>query len=198
MRASGSVLVVCTGNVCRSPYIERRLRAELAGTGIEVSSAGTAALVGRDMDPRSKELLQAVGADAERFSARDLTPALVAGADLVLTAAREHRAAAARLHPAALRRAMTLRDIADLLAGVGPADVLAAGGAGTWVAQTTAFAASRRGRVSARQEGVDVTDPIGRPRATFEQMAAEVEDALGPVVRVLRGAPAPGPVGPTR
>ena len=198
MRASGTVLVVCTGNVCRSPYIERRLRAELEGTGIEVSSAGTAALVGRDMDPTSKELLRAAGVDADRFSARDLTPALVAGADLVLAAAREHRAAAARLHPAALRRAMALRDVADLLAGVGPADVVAAGGEGTWVAQVTALAASRRGRVPARQEGVDITDPFGRPRTTFEQMAVEVEAALRPVVTVLRGAPTPGPVGPTR
>ena len=47
---AGSILVVCTGNVCRSPYIERRLRHELAGTGIEVTSAGTRALVGHDMD----------------------------------------------------------------------------------------------------------------------------------------------------
>ena len=188
MSECGSVLVVCTGNVCRSPYIERRLAAELAGTGIEVTSAGTAALVGRDMDPTSKDLLEAAGADAHGFLARDLTPGLIAGADLVLTAAREHRAAAARLHPAALRRAMTLRDLADLLAGVGPEDVVAAGFEGTWVARTAALAASRRGRVAARQDGVDITDPIGRPRATFEQMAAEVEDALRPVVAVLRGA----------
>ena len=87
---------------------------------------------------------------------------------------------------------MTLRDLADLLTGVDAADVAAAGLEGTWVTQTAAFAASRRGRVPARQDGVDITDPIGRPRGVFEQMAAEVEDALRPVVDVLRGGPARG------
>ena len=65
MVSAGSVLVVCTGNVCRSPYIERRLRHELAGTGIEVTSAGTRALVGRDMDAGSRDILQRSGVDAD-------------------------------------------------------------------------------------------------------------------------------------
>lgn len=191
MVTPGSVLVVCTGNVCRSPYIERRLRHELAGTGIEVSSAGTGALVGHDMDPTSRDLLQRAGVDATGFHARDLTTELVAAADLVVTAAREHRGVAARLHPASLRKAMTLRDLADLLEGLTPADVVAAGVAGSWVRQVATVAASRRGVVPARQEGVDITDPIGRPSSAFERMAAEVEDALGPVVALLRGAPGP-------
>ena len=116
------------------------------------------------MDPSSRELLQAAGADADGFHARDLTPALIAGADLVLTAAREHRAAAARLHPAALRRAMTLRDLADLLTGVGAADVAAAGLEGTWVAQTVAFAAVTPG-AGPRSPGRASTSPtrsVGR------------------------------------
>lgn len=187
MDVAGSVLVVCTGNVCRSPYIERRLRHALRSTRIEVSSAGTGALVGRDMDPSTRGLLEHAHVDAAGFVARALTPELVAGADLVVAAAREHRGAAARLHPAALGRTLTLRDLADLLGGVTPADVAAAGHPGTWVRQVAAVAVSRRGTVPARQEGVDVTDPIGRPPAVFRQMADEVDDALRTVVPVLRG-----------
>ncbi|MBM6401102.1 low molecular weight phosphatase family protein [Phycicoccus sonneratiae] len=190
MNGPGHVLVVCTGNVCRSPYLERRLRQDLAGTGIEVSSAGTRGLVGRDMDPTSRALLVRAGADAEGFAARELTSELVAGADLVITAAREHRAAAARLHPAALRRAMTLRDLADLLDGVTPRE-LADGyhGESTWVRHVVDVAASRRGLVPARQDGVDVTDPIGRGPEVFDRMAAEIDGALVPVVAALRAAP---------
>ncbi|WP_392544721.1 low molecular weight phosphatase family protein [Oryzobacter telluris] len=178
---------MCTGNVCRSPYIERRLRHDLTRTGITISSAGTHALVGRDLDPGSRALLEASHTDADGFAARQLTAELVASADLVITAAREHRGAAARLHPAALRRAVTLTDLADLLAGLAPADVQAAGEEGSWVRQVAAVAGSRRGLVPARQEGVDVTDPIGRGPAVFAQMADEVEEALRVVVPVLRG-----------
>ncbi|MGA8046837.1 MAG: low molecular weight phosphatase family protein [Dermatophilaceae bacterium] len=187
MSDAGSILVVCTGNLCRSPYIERRLRQELEGTGITVASAGTHALVRERMDRESEILLDAWGAQARDFRARQLTKELVAPADLVLAAAREHRSAVARMHPPALRTAVTLRDLADLLAGVTAADVRAQNLSGTWVAQVHAAAKARRSSVPARQSGVDVTDPIGRSRSVFERMAAEVEAALRVVVPVLRG-----------
>lgn len=52
------VLMVCLGNICRSPTAEGVLRAELAKRGladrVEVDSAGTAAWhVGKSPDPRS-------------------------------------------------------------------------------------------------------------------------------------------------
>lgn len=189
MDRPGTILVLCTGNVCRSPYIERRLRQELAGTGIEVVSAGTGALVGHDMDPGTRLCLEAAGADVANFTAQMLTADLVSGADLVVAAAREHRAAAARVHPAALGRAFTLRDLADLLDGIGPDELADAAGVGTWVRQVGAASSGRRGRVPARQKGVDVTDPIGGPPSVFAQMAAEVDDSLVPIVRALRQAP---------
>ncbi len=185
----GSVLVVCTGNVCRSPYIERRLRHDLDGTGIEVTSAGTAALVGHDMDAGTRERLHHNGIDAGGFVARQLTADLLSGADLVVAAAREHRAVAARLCPAAMARTVTLRDLADLLSEL-PADELeAAAGGISWVRQVGAAASRRRGSVPARQDGVDIVDPIGGPSSLFVQMAAEADDALLPVVHVLRQAP---------
>ena len=186
MVGSGSIVVVCTGNVCRSPYIERRLRQELSGTAITVTSAGTQGLVGQDMDPATRRLLDRAGADSREFAARELTSELVAAADLVLTAAREHRGLAARLHPAALNRVLTLRDLADLLEEVTVEDVAANGSDGSWVRRVVATAASRRALVPARQEDVDITDPVGRPPEVFSRMAAEVEAAIRPVVSVLR------------
>lgn len=188
----GNVLVVCTGNVCRSPYIERRLRHELAGTGIEVSSAGTRALVGRDMEAGARNCLQDRGSDATGFVARELTDDLVASADLVIAAAREHRAAAARLHPAAMARTFTLRDLADLLSGLTDDDAAeSADGDPSWVREVATMASRRRALVPARQQGIDVTDPIGGPPTLFAQMAGEVDDALVPVVLALRRIPKP-------
>lgn len=192
MRRTGTVLIVCTGNVCRSPYIERRLAQQLVGTGIEVTSAGTRALAGRDMDPGTRALLERAGASVDGFAARQLTAELVAGADLVVTAAREHRTGAARLHPSALRRVLTLRDLSDLLEEADLEDVPIPDPAITWVRQVVDLAAARRGLVPARQDAVDVTDPIGGPPERFAQMAAEVDAALPAVVAALRSRPRSG------
>jgi protein-tyrosine phosphatase len=183
---SGSVLVVCTGNVCRSPYIERRLAKELEGTGIRVTSAGTRALVGRDMDRSTRALLEQAGTDVAGFAARQLTTDLVAEADLVLTAAREHRTAAAQLSPSALRRVMTLRDLADLLEGADLSGFVPLDPEAPWVRQVVDAASMRRGLVPARQDAVDITDPIGGPPGLFARMAAEVDAALPAVVGALR------------
>ena len=192
MNHTGSILVVCTGNVCRSPYLERRLRHELAGTGIAVESAGTKALAGLDMDDGTRERLDAAASDAKGFRARQVTPELVAGADLVLAAAREHRTAVAQLHPAALRRVFTVRDFADLVDGltaVDPESDPLADLDASWVRHVAAAGARRRGSVVARQGGVDITDPIGGPPSAFRQMAHEVDAALVPIVRALRDLP---------
>lgn len=188
MAQAGSILVVCTGNVCRSPYIERRLRHELDGTGIDVTSGGTYALVDRPMDAGSSRLLAASGLPGPEFRARQLEREMVADADLVLAAAREHRSAAARLHPPAIRKVVTLRDLADLLTGVTPAEVFAREVSGSWVTQVVSIALARRAHVPARQDGVDISDPFGLPQAAFEQMADEVEAALAVIVPLLRGA----------
>ena len=74
--------MVCTGNVCRSPYLERRLRHELAGTGIAVESAGTKARAGLEMDEGTRERLDSAGIDAGGFQARQLSADMVSRAGL--------------------------------------------------------------------------------------------------------------------
>lgn len=57
-----------------------------------VASAGLAALVGRPADPLAVELLAGRGIDISAHRGRQLTPELIAGADLVLVmeAAQQH------------------------------------------------------------------------------------------------------------
>jgi protein-tyrosine phosphatase len=78
-----SVLMVCEGNVCRSPVAAALLAHELAD--VEVTSAGTAALVGAPVDAVIGELAQAHGIALDSHVARQLDASLVRDADLILT-----------------------------------------------------------------------------------------------------------------
>jgi protein-tyrosine phosphatase len=95
------VLMVCVGNICRSPMAEGLLRARFAarGRGL-VASAGLAALVGRPADPEAVGLCAAQGVDLSAHRAWQLTPALVSGFDVVLVMEEGHRREVEALAPA--------------------------------------------------------------------------------------------------
>ena len=193
MTTGGSVLVVCTGNVCRSPFLQLALQRELdarrpdGAVGITVTSAGTGALAGRPMDERAAAQATARGLHPETFLARQLTPAMVAGADLVLTATRRHRGEVATLHPRALRYVFALRDFADLAAALDPGLLEPAPPQSQARLRSVVRAvAARRGLeppLDASQ--ADVVDPFRREDELFLQMAEEVTRALPSVVFAL-------------
>ena len=191
MTDAGAVLIVCTGNVCRSPYIERLLRAEVGGLGVTVASAGTMALAGEPMQEGSAELLSRAGVDAEGFVARQLIPPMVEQADLVLTATREHRREVVRAAPRGLRYVFALDDFSDLVAGVVvPSHDSILSGAGGMVTRLVALASSRRGEVASRtsdDSGID--DPFQQGPAAYERMASQVEQVLPPIVAAFRQLP---------
>jgi len=187
--AAARVLTVCTGNICRSPFMERALQAELDrswGPGVvEVSSAGTGAMVGEPMNAPALRVLEAAGYAADGFVARALTPAIVASSDLVLTATRRHRGLVAQMHPKALRYAFTLREFADLISDV-PRDAYEADDAGQQVRALVQAAASRRGmRPPLSDEDADIVDPYRREALVFDTMSAQVMSALPQVAAAL-------------
>jgi protein-tyrosine phosphatase len=93
------ILVVCIGNICRSPTAEFLFRQQLTHRSVRVSSAGLGALVGRPMDGHAIEILKEHGVDAEEHRARQIDPLMLREADLILAMERRHMAAAARLAP---------------------------------------------------------------------------------------------------
>lgn len=85
-----NILVLCTGNICRSPIAEAVLRARLVGAGIEVRSAGTAALVGEPADRLAVEVAHDQGLDLSAHRGQQATLPLMQGSDLLLVMTREH------------------------------------------------------------------------------------------------------------
>lgn len=76
------VLMVCTGNICRSPMAAALLHARRPD--LAVASAGVAALVGEPPPPEAVELMAARGLDISGHRARQLDAGLVRGFDLLL------------------------------------------------------------------------------------------------------------------
>ena len=184
-----TILTVCTGNICRSPAVERMLQRELGRDGtVQVASAGIGALVGEPVHPPMAELVTAGGADVDGFAARRLTEAMVTDATLVLGMAREHRAAVVELRPGAVRRTFTLREFARLAGAVDPAALDARAGEAVSTADRLRalipLAAARRSQVAASED--DVVDPYRQAPAVYRASYDQIGPAVAAIARVLR------------
>lgn len=92
-----SILVVCTGNICRSPIGERLLRQLLPGKQVE--SAGIHGMAGYPADIGAQAVARRHGISLEGHIARQLTPQLMKASDLILVMEPEHLHFIANLAP---------------------------------------------------------------------------------------------------
>lgn len=76
------ILVVCIGNICRSPMAEYLLKAEYPELHIE--SAGIAAMVGHGADDKAIQCMQSLNLDMSMHVAKKLDGSYVKKADLIL------------------------------------------------------------------------------------------------------------------
>ncbi|WP_084500055.1 hypothetical protein [Brevibacterium album] len=190
------LLLLCTGNICRSPLAALLLRRGLGDLPVRVRSAGTAAHDGSPMTEPAQRTAEALGLrTAREHRARQLTLTDLLEADLVLGLAREHRREAAELLPSASRRIFTLREFARLSAAQeAPAAVT-----GPEVADPRlhAVAGLRLGVESvARTRGTlpppadpaeaDVLDPYRGGASAYERSARQIVPAVEAVAELLR------------
>lgn len=83
-----SILVICTGNICRSPTGERLLRKIIPD--MKIDSAGTYGLSGHPADVMAAEAAAAHGLSLDNHLARKLTPAMAREYDLIMVMEPEH------------------------------------------------------------------------------------------------------------
>lgn len=79
-----NILLVCVGNICRSPMAEALLAHQLAGKGVRVESAGIGALVNHPADPMAQALMEERGIDLSAHRARQLNADMVSEFELIL------------------------------------------------------------------------------------------------------------------
>jgi protein-tyrosine-phosphatase len=103
-----SVLVVCTGNSCRSPMAHYMLAHMLDGAAAGVSSAGTDAPVGSPAAESAVKVLREIGLDLTGHRAQQLSPAMLDAADLVLVMEEYHRERISAMTPEAVRKTRLL------------------------------------------------------------------------------------------
>ena len=93
------ILIVCVGNVCRSPAAEALLTHRLQGKGLSISSAGIGALVGNPMDKTAHEVLQDNGLQHTSHRARQVDSEMLHNADLILAMEQSHIAHIRQMAP---------------------------------------------------------------------------------------------------
>lgn len=183
-----NLLTVCTGNICRSPYAERLLQAGLDSLHpgqFNVTSAGTMAMLGHEMDRRSSERLIAAGGDPTGHQPRVLHNVMDVPYDIVFAMAEEHRADAVKESPRMLKRAYSIMMFAELfdMLAADPASQLVRGGDPASVSKRWKGIGVLASRVRSRIPLEDVTkfdvpDPYKLEDDAYDRMESALKPAI--------------------
>ncbi len=126
------VLLVCTGNTCRSPMAEaicRKFLAErlncsiedLEDRGVIVASAGTSAVTGGRASAEAVDVVAEMGLDLSQHETQPVSDSLVRQADVIYTMTQSHRQSILAQWPEAADRTRTLcpsgDDVVDPIGG---------------------------------------------------------------------------------
>lgn len=166
------VLLVCTGNLCRSPLAAALLARELDGRRLAatVSSAGTAAPFGAPPDRRMLRAADELGVDLSEHRAGPLTGDDTRRSTLILCMTGEQVVEVTSYDPSAASKVTTLR-AAALRASSHRGELVTFD---EWARALAWFPAA-----SGFDRSNDVDDPVGGPMRGYRQMAVEVQRLIG-------------------
>lgn len=183
------VLAVCSGNLCRSPFIEYATSSLLKSNGVEdisIVSAGTHALAGNRMAKPIERILVEDGIRPKAFRSQQLTIDLIQSADVILAAEGTQRAEVVRYLPRALPKTFTLRQYARLAAAT--SQYLVEEKPGARLRELTSLCAGARGQYQpAAGKDDDVVDPWQRSTATYRRSVERMREPIQIIVQALAG-----------
>jgi len=115
-----TILVVCTGNICRSPVAEAMLVKKLgASPGLRISSAGLAAPIGIKPDPLAVKAANALGYEVSPDKrSQQVLPSHMQAADMIFVMDSGHKGLVSTRMPVATGKTFLLghwesKEIAD-------------------------------------------------------------------------------------
>jgi protein-tyrosine phosphatase len=181
------ILMLCTGNTCRSPMAAALLSRRLDDAGVKagVTSAGLL-FDGKPATDHGQAVMATRGLDTSGHRSRKLQSDIVGGADLLVGMARSHVREAVALVPDVWPRSFTLKEIVrrgEERGGPAPDESLA-----DWLARL--HFGRRLSDLLGDSAEDDVADPIGGPLESYERTAAELDDLTARLARLLVSGPA--------
>ena len=166
-----SVLFVCSGNRCRSPYAHV-VTAALAPDWVEVSSAGTLDIAGARPPRDLRGVAQDRNVDLSAIRSIPLAKAGPRNFDLVIGMTLDHVAASVINGGADPAKSFTITEFVRLLEMCDPKPTSSPSEAGAIVARTHTSRTEQKDFVAAD----DIEDPIGGPKKGYEIMADQLDD----------------------
>jgi protein-tyrosine phosphatase len=181
-----TILFICTANQCRSPMAEALATTWVQQHGVVAGISSAGVLPGDvPVQPGAVRARRRRGIDWSAHRSRQISPAYLEWAQLIVTMERTHLMHLAEISPAVVDRSFPLRELDALVALVGPRrsdeSLLA------W--SHRASAARLPGAVVHYGTDDDVADPMGKGNRAFRRTAEELEALIG---RVLTAALPPG------
>lgn len=182
------VLLVCTGNICRSPIahgllLDRSTRS--LGGAIHVSSAGTWGHPGYPATPEAVEAATELGVDIASHRSSSFTADLADWADLVITMTSEQAEEVAEEAPGTEAKTFTLKEMVAILRSLPPVTVEPTRDA--LLERVARADRTRRAGDAPAPLDLDVADPLGLSRPTYRAVANELEGLVDDLVWGLVG-----------
>ena len=175
-----SILFVCSGNQCRSPYAQVAL-SKYAPGWVTVASAGTLGIEG--VSPPADLVSVAGGRDLDLSASlsRPIKGAGAGEADLVIGMTLDHVAAAVVNGGADATKTFTLAELVRLL----ESDELEAPRTEAEATQLVEQLHALRTESKSFVPDEDIEDPIGRPKRAYEEMADKLDELIARFARAL-------------